>query len=142
MKDANTFQLQSYFSTQPVELVYLMGSRAKGEEKSYSDYDFGIFFNENLNDQARFDLKIKIQSELGSLLKTDAVDIVDLQKAHPFLKFEAIKNRGEVFVKNELKRVEFEINVLSEYFDRQYYIKRHVHQGLDRLKKEYGITTG
>lgn len=141
MKEDIINKLKSYFSKQPVELVYLFGSVAEKREKPYSDIDFAVLFDKELSSQERFDLKLKIIGYLCSILKTDKIDVVDLKEASPFLKFEAIKNRREIYIKIESKRVDFEKKVLSEYFDMQYYLKRHIAQGLINLKKEYGIKT-
>lgn len=135
-------KLKSYFSNQPVLLVYLFGSVAKGLERETSDVDFAVLFEKELSGQKRFDLKLKIISDLCSILKTEKVDVVDLKEATPFLKFEAIKPRHEIFIRDEIERVEFERRVLSEYLDTQYYLRRHIDKGLQDLKQEYGIKTG
>jgi|SRR3989344_594302 len=141
MKREQIEQLKSYFSNQPVELVYLFGSKAKGNEKPYSDTDFAILFKEELSDQERFKIKLKIIGDLSVILKMNNLDIVDLKDASPFLKFEAIKQRFEIYIKDEILRVAFERKVLSEYFDMQYYLRRHIDKGLQDLKQEYGIKT-
>lgn len=141
MKQEEIKQLKEYFSKQPVVLVYLFGSYAGKKEKPYSDIDIAVSFEKDLSDQQRFDLKLKFIGDLTLILKMDKIDIVDLKDASPFLKFEAIKQRFEIFIKNESKRVEFEKMVLSEYFDRQYYLRRHIDKGLQDYKKEYGVTT-
>lgn len=135
-------KLKSYFAKKPICLVYLFGSKATGRGKPYSDIDIAVLFSEKLSGQERFDLKLKILSDISLILKTDAIDIVDLSTASSFLKYEAIKNRQEIFVKSESKRVDFETQVLSEYFDMQYYLKRHIEKGFMDLKKDYGVKTG
>src|SRR3989344_2521750 len=126
MKTEEINKLKTYFSKQPVELVYLFGSMAKGLGKAYSDIDFAILFNKELSGQKRFDLKLKIIGDLCFILKTDSIDVVDLKDASPFLKFEAMKPRYEIFINNEVERVEFESRALSEYLDIQYYLRRHI----------------
>ena len=98
MKTEEISKLKSYFSKQPVELVYLFGSMAKGLGKAYSDIDFAILFKKELSGQKRFDLKLKIIGDLCFILKTDSIDVVDLKDASPFLKFEAMKPRYEIFI--------------------------------------------
>lgn len=141
MKIEEINELKSYFSKQPICLAYLFGSVAEKREKPYSDIDIAVLFSKSVSGQEKFNLKVKILSDLTLILKTDAIDVVDLSSASPFLKFEAIKTRHEIYVSNESKRVEFEKKVLSEYFDMQYYLKRHITQGILDLKKEYGIKT-
>lgn len=134
-------QLYNYFKNQPIELVYLFGSQASGKVKPLSDIDFAVLFSENLTDQERFSHKIKILGDLSEILKTDKIDLVDLQTAPPFLQFEAIRKRNEVFIRNENKRIDFETKVLFNFFDRQYFVNRHIRMGISDLKKEYAITT-
>ena len=137
----NKNQLYSYFKDQSVDLVYLFGSQASGEVKSLSDIDFAVFFAKNLTDQERFTLKIKILGDLSAILKTDKIDFIDLKAAPPFLQFEVIRKRNEIFVRNENTRIDFETRVLFNFFDRQYFANRHIHMGINNLKKEYAITS-
>lgn len=137
----NEVQLRNYFTNKPVELVYLLGSYATGETKPYSDIDFAVSFSSHLSQKEKFSLRLRLISDVSSLLETDTIDLIDLELASPLLRFEAIKNRREIFVRNENIRVAFEAKVLSEYFDRQYYLKRHVTLGMRMLKEEYGLKT-
>lgn len=131
--------LQNYFAKQPVELVYLLGSYAKGTVKPYSDIDFGVLFTSSLAKAEKFKTKISCISDLSSLLHTDAIDVIDLTAVSPMFQFEAIKERKEIYIRSEDTRVSFEKKVLSSYFDYQYYLKRHVRLGINHLKREYGI---
>jgi uncharacterized protein len=136
----NKNQLYAYFKDQPVELAYLFGSQASGKVKPLSDIDFAVLFAENLTDRERFALKIKMLGDLSEILKTDKIDLVDLKTAPAFLQFETIRRRNEIFVRNENIRIDFETKVLFNFFDRQYFVNRHVRMGINNLKKEYAIT--
>lgn len=136
----NKNQLYSYFKNQPVELAYLFGSQASGNLTALSDIDFAVLFTERLTDQERFALKIKILGDLSKILKMDKIDLVDLKTAPPFLQFEAIRKRNEIFVRQENARIDFETKVLFNFFDRQYFVNRHIRMGINDLKKEYAIT--
>lgn len=133
-------QLYAYFKNQPVDLAYLFGSQASGKVKPLSDIDFAVLFAKNLTDQERFALKIKILGDLSKILKTDKIDLVDLKTAPPFLQFEVIKKRNEIFIRNENARIDFETKVLFNFFDRQYFVNRHIEMGINDLQKEYAIT--
>ena len=136
----DTTKLFEYFSKQPVELAYLFGSYASGKQKPYSDIDIAVLFSKECSQEEKFDLRKRMTSDISALLKTEQTDILDLDNASPFLQFEAIKNRKELFIRNNTKRVDTETRILQNYFDRQYYIKRHTKLGLQSLKEEYGIT--
>lgn len=141
MNTAALNSLQEYFKDEPVLLAYLLGSQATGKVKPYSDTDIAVLFDPKLTPQQRLTAKLKLLYDITKLLKTDKVDLIDLHGASPFFCFEAIKHRKEIFVRNEKTRIEFEIRVLSEYFDQQYYLKRHSILGIQKLKEEYGIST-
>ena len=135
----NKNQLYNYFKNQPVELAYLFGSQTSGKVKPLSDIDLAVLFKEDFTDQERFTFKIKILGDLSEILKTDKIDLVDLKKAPPFLQFEAIRKRKEIFVRDENIRIGFETKVLFDFFDRQYFVNRHIRMGISDLKKEYAI---
>lgn len=137
----NKNQLRNYFEGQPVELAYLFGSQASRDITVLSDIDFAVLFTENLTDQERFTLKIKMLGDLSEIVKMDKIDLVDLKTAPPFLQFEVIRRRNEIFVRNEGTRIDFETKTLSIFFDRQYFVNRHIRMGISDLKKEYAITT-
>lgn len=134
-------KLRNYFQDKQITLAYLLGSQTSEKTKPYSDIDIAILFDKALSDKERFEKRIEMISELCVILETDALDLIDLASASPVLQFEAVKARNELFVCNEKTRVAFETAVLSDYFDRQYYLKRHTMLGMENLRREYGIKT-
>ncbi len=139
LQTADIKKLKGYFQTKPVNLAYLMGSYVSGKQKAYSDIDLAVYFSPKLSKEQKFALKIEMISDLSKMLKTDNIDFVDLSSAPPALKFEAIKQRYEIYVKDEATRVAFETDTLSSLFDRQYYLRRSSLLGIRQLKEEYGI---
>lgn len=135
----DTKVLRSYFIEKPVDLVYLFGSQASGMAKPYSDIDIGVVFSSDVLDEEKFSLRTSFIAEISKLLKMESIDVVDLLGVSPFMRFEAIKHHKEVFVRNNATRLVFESNTLSEYFDRKYYLERHIRLGLQSLKGEYGV---
>lgn len=134
--DSQKGEIQDFVKIRPVELVYLLGSRAKGQAKPYSDYDFAILFDESLDKRARFEEKLVAISFLTKLLASDKVDVIDLSDASPALRYEAISPRATIYAKSENTRVDFEQRSLAEYFDRLYYLKRHAQASLQRVARE------
>lgn len=125
-----------YFRQQPVELVYLFGSQTEGKTTPLSDYDFAVLFAENLRPKQRFDLKLKFMGDLGEILGTDKVEILDLNQAPATFRYSAFAPRREIYVRDEAKRVDFEHQTMSEYFDRQYFLRRHSLNSLANIAKE------
>jgi hypothetical protein len=99
-----------------VELAYLFGSSASGRTGKLSDVDVGIYLSEDLN-------RLELMGELTSLLKTDEIDLVIMNRASVSLNYEIIKCNRPIYVKNRGKKVEVEHEILSKYLDRRYHDK-------------------
>lgn len=121
---------------QPVELVYLFGSQTEGKTTPLSDYDFAVLFAHNLDKKSRFNLKLKFIIDLGEILESDKVEILDLNEAPASFRYSAFAPRQEIYIKDEVKRVDFEFQTLGEYFDRQYFLRRHSLTSLASIAKE------
>lgn len=132
-------KISQYFVRQPVELVYLFGSQAERKTTPLSDYDFAILFGENISKKNRFDLKLKFMADLGEILGSDKVEILDLNEAPATFRYSAFASRQEIYIGDEAKRVDFEHRAMSEYFDRLYYLRRHSLNSLANIAKE-GLT--
>ena len=65
-----------------LQLLMLYGSRARGEEHARSDWDIGYLADRTLNSFA-------LLGEVTQVLQTDAVDLVDLERASGLLRFRA-----------------------------------------------------
>jgi len=63
-----------------ISFAFLFGSRANGSYNSQSDWDFAVWIN-NPSDIERLIEKEQLRQQLAKLLKTDKIDIVDLQSA-------------------------------------------------------------
>ena len=117
--------LTSIFKSYPeIKLVYFFGSRAKGFEGPMSDYDFAVYFDEK-NKKKMFDAKFILADQIGRFLSTDKVDIVILNLAEsPELKYNIIKD-GRLIYEKEPFRLIIEPNILNEFFDFQYLLRKY-----------------
>jgi len=131
-------QIIEFAKNKPVEVVYVFGSQATGEVKPLSDYDFAVLFDEQISSSVRFDLKLDLITFLSKLLKTDKVDVVDLNSAPISFRYSAIKPRMDIYTRSKIKRDEFELKTFQEFLDRVYYIKRHTQENL-KLFAKYGL---
>ncbi|HEY8209634.1 MAG TPA: nucleotidyltransferase domain-containing protein [Myxococcaceae bacterium] len=73
-----------------LELLVLFGSRARGEARQDSDWDFGYLADE------RFD-PLDLLPPLVTALGTDRIDLVDLRKAGALLRFRAVRDGRPIF---------------------------------------------
>src|SRR4030042_5852533 len=110
-------QLKKYFSTMPVEVVYLFGSQANGKATKLSDADFAVLFKEKLSGDERFDLKLEMTTKLCGILKKERVDVVDLMEAPVAMQYHALFPKNLIFIKNDRRMINFERKAVKMYLD-------------------------
>ena len=121
-----------------VKLAYLFGSVAEGKEGKLSDVDLAVFLDESLSKKERFNLQLKLISELTSILKTDRIDLTVMNNAPLLLKYNIIKH-GKILKGDKETKIKVESGILSDYLDMKYYIDRHTNLAINRIAKR-GLT--
>jgi len=117
-----------------VKLAYLFGSVAEGREGKLSDVDLAVFLDESMSKKERFNLQLKLISELTSILKTDKVDLVIMNDAPLLLNYNIIKH-GKILKEDIETKVRIESGILSDYLDMKYYMDRHTNLAIKRIAK-------
>lgn len=110
-------ELTTYFAAQPVDAVYLFGSQATGQVNKLSDVDIAVLFREGLDSTARFNKKVEMIGDVGSILKRNDVEILDLIQAPPIFRYEAIAPKAVLSAQNSDRMVAFETDAIRKYFD-------------------------
>ena len=84
-----------------VNIVFLFGSRAIGEQHERSDYDFAVLVRDDAVDDDGWGIYSKVWADIGKELGLDEVDydVIDLSKATPEMLF-SIK-KGYIILKGE-----------------------------------------
>lgn len=100
-------QLTDLFKQENVQLAYLFGSLGKGEQGH--DVDLALL----TEDQLAFRLREAITRRLG----TERVDLVDLNRAPPVLRFEILRTGTCLYAVDDLTVEQFELETLREYRD-------------------------
>lgn len=118
-------KLISIFKLYPkIKLVYLFGSQATNKVGPLSDYDFAVYLDEK-SVQKRFDIRLKLISDICTVLKTDNVDVVILNDTQaPELKYNIIKDGKLIFEKEPFK-ILLEPRILNEFFDFRETLRRN-----------------
>lgn len=118
-------KLSKIFKLYPeVKLVYLFGSKAKDDDGVLSDYDFALYLDEN-NSKKRFDLRLKIITEISKELKEDKIDVCILNDIDASeLKYNIIKGGKLIFERKPFKLL-VEPKILNEYFDFHFSLQRY-----------------
>lgn len=128
-------RLEEYLRRYPVLFAYVYGSFAEGNRGRLSDIDLAVCFNQDLSRSERFDLRLRLSSEISGICAT-AVDVVSLNDASLSLAFEIIKKGKVLFCKDRDVFVEKEYQVMKRYLDRRYYDLRRTEMVLERIHRE------
>lgn len=120
-----TTAIQTVFKNFPqVKLAYAFGSQVSGQAGPTSDYDFAVYLHPK-NQTRQFDTKLKLQTALSRLLRTDAVDVVILNTLeNPEMKYRIIAE-GELLIQQPGYTSLVEPKILNEYFDFQAELRRN-----------------
>ncbi|MDF1557590.1 MAG: nucleotidyltransferase domain-containing protein [ANME-2 cluster archaeon] len=121
-----------------VELGYLFGSTARAEDGILSDIDIAVYLKDGLSNQDQNQKRLELISGLTTLLKSDRVDLVIMNRAPPVLNFEVIKVNMPVYVRDRDFKLEVEQKIMSRYLDRKHhedflnrsFLERIVEKGL------------
>ncbi|MBI1870252.1 MAG: nucleotidyltransferase domain-containing protein [Chlamydiae bacterium] len=129
--------LNPYFNANPeIQIAYLFGSLAKGEDHPESDVDLAILLNETSSpSQTSYRYKAELISELMSFLKTKRIDLSILNESPLLLCFNVVHDGILLHSKNEIMRIQFEARTMSFYFDQEYYYRRHAELALERIAR-------
>ncbi len=98
-------------------VVYLFGSHANGTATKESDVDIAILLPEKLSTSERFDIRCLLSEKISALLDRP-VDLVVLNDVSSILfRFTIIKEGKVLYQKTDLIHVEYELKIMSEYYD-------------------------
>ena len=97
-----------------IRLVYLFGSLA--ESNNANDIDLAILFN----DKPSYDRIAFIKEDLYKLLNTQRIDLVDLNRAGPVLRFDVISKGKSLYLENNEILNSFELRTIKEHMDTIY----------------------
>lgn len=95
-----------------IQLVYVFGSYAKGNNNKNSDLDIAM-----LMEEVDFNDKLSLIGDLTDIFKRNDIDLVILNSANSVLKHQIIKYGKLIYMKSEDIKVKFEVKVLKEYMD-------------------------
>ncbi len=78
-------RLEPLYHDSGLQLIVLFGSLAKGRRNRRSDIDLAFLYD------VPFDI-VQVTNRVSQLLRSDAIDVVDLRTASPLLKFSAMQD--------------------------------------------------
>jgi len=101
-----------------------------------SDVDIAVYLDERLSKSERFDLRLRLITRVCGVLGSKKVDLVILNDVPIRLYYSVLKEGMILYCRDELKRINTEVKVMSRYLDQKYYQKRHYEILLEQIKKE------
>lgn len=121
-KDGVIEILKPYLSQRPeIRFAYLFGSLAKGTQNRLSDVDLAVFLDPDFlatpHPEHAYGYKAHLITELMSLLRMNQIDVVILNDASPFLRFQVLRDGIVLCEVDREERVRFHAQALSRYFD-------------------------
>lgn len=110
---------------QGLELLVLFGSRARGDEREDSDWDFGYLGSSHFDPEA-------LRAALVERLNTERIDLVDLQRAGGQLRFRAARDGRAIVEHSAGEFARFWFDAVSFWCDVQPILRA----GYDRILAE------
>lgn len=108
-------------------LLVLFGSRARGEARPASDWDFGFLAGPGLDREG-------LLADLVTALGTDRVDLADLAQSGALLRFHAARDGSVVFERRPGAFERFWLEAVDFWCDAGPLIRTHHQEVLDRLQ--------
>lgn len=102
--------LQPFFDDKGLRLVLLFGSAASGKTHRRSDIDIAFLYDRPVD-------ILELTNQVIRLLHTDSVDVVDLRRAGPLLKFSVVKNGVLIYEREQGMSNEFYSLAFRMYVD-------------------------
>jgi predicted nucleotidyltransferase len=111
--------------------IYLFGSRALKIADDMSDIDIAILLRD---DKLSFDEELHLLNEINSILGTDEVSLVILNKAPLVIRNGVIKESKVLYCVDDNARFMFEENVIKQYMDFKYYLDAYDKEFMASMK--------
>lgn len=128
--------LKGFFAREEeVSAGYLFGSFAKGTDSRSSDVDIAVLLTDAAGPDTDTDLAGRYVAGLSELLGRE-VDVVILNDAPPFLKFQIFRHGQSLFDRNPKRSGHFIAAALIEYFDFEPLKRSMEERIIQRLKEQ------
>lgn len=138
MKSVETLseKLRGYFvQRDEIRLVYIFGSIAKGCANKLSDVDIAVFISEDSTKNYPYGYRAQIITDIMKILKTNNVDLVVLNRASPFLRFQVLRYGKLIFCRSKLERARFQVRTFNEYNDTKRLVDFYFKENRKKLRQ-------
>jgi len=116
--DGDVKRIMRYFKgNDEVSALYIFGSAGKGKTTGESDIDIAVLIDESKLKKKNFELLKRKYYAASPAFSMRPVDIVILNTAPPFLKYQILKTGRILFDRSRKLRVRFTERAITEYLD-------------------------
>jgi len=132
--DKELQKLPAFFASIPeVMTVFLFGSYGTENQTALSDIDFAVYFNKTyyLAEEMTF------LSKLSDVLKTDRVDMVNLNKAPLNIQFKAVSEGKIIYERDYITTCDYVEKVIGLYQDYAIDLENFYREYDQALKEAY-----
>ena len=137
LTEEKKIKLRDFFlDKEQILVVYIFGSQVKERPSCLSDVDIAVYLDERLSKSERFDLRLRLITKACEILGSKEVDLIVLNDALLGLYYTVLKEGMVLYCRDEVKRIDTEVKVMSQYLDQKYYQKRHYEILLQQIRKE------
>jgi predicted nucleotidyltransferase len=121
-----------------LKLLILFGSRARGEDRPDSDWDFAVLYDKNFDklESSYLDL-FPLLGELFNVNR-DRIDIVELNHCSPLMKYQVARDGKVIYEKNIGDFLRFHLQAWKEYADTAKFRKAQK-ESIDLWLKKWGV---
>jgi len=116
--------------------VYLFGSRAMGGVQTHSDFDLAVLFGNHHPDKHNLTLRLVLAEELSQRLG-EQVDLIFLQGAPIFMRYEIITTGRVMFCMDDVFRTDFEDIVYRDYLDFKPFMDQFYKEEAEAIRDGY-----
>ena len=112
-------KLRELFKKNGVISAYQFGSiiEKNSPKNELSDYDFAIYFDDRKKYKTIFGRQVKMMNDISKILNFPQVDAIDLNKADPIIRHQAVFNGRNIYTINKNKKIALEHRIVQDYED-------------------------
>ena len=119
-------KMEELFEKRKVIFAYLFGSQANGTAIESSDVDIAVMFDDEVDEDERFENRLKLMTELSPIFKGKEVEVVSLNDVRDILfKFSIVQPGKIIFKKDYDALLDFDLKTTNEYYDFKPFLKMY-----------------
>ncbi len=119
-------KMEELFEKRKVIFAYLFGSQANGTAIESSDVDIAVMFDDGVDEDERFESRLKLMTELSPIFKGKKVEVVSLNDTRDILfKFSIVQPGKIIFKKDYDALLDFDLKTTNEYYDFKPFLKMY-----------------